>query len=104
MCVMANKAYEVSEGKVDYKVRREVYDLSSINILIQSRSISGGKSVIYVMNKNTLNGTEFNTYRTNLINRLKEGGYILKRVKHPDTDKFILDISWDLGGGLPSGV
>lgn len=104
MCILASKALEVSQGSIDYKVRREVYDLSAINSLIQSRSITGGTSVIFIMNQNSLNVREFSEYRINVINRLKEAGYTLKRVKHPDSSKFLLDISWGNEGALPDGV
>jgi len=105
MCIKASKAWEVTQGSLDFTVKREIFELATINSLIQNKCVQGETSLIYTLYQGTLNDGEYSKFRKAIIDRLKdEAGYILRRVKHPDTNKFIIDISWDRSGDLPEGV
>lgn len=97
MCVEAKIAFEVASGRIDHSVQRQVYDLVALDGLIQSRSSSGDTDLVFVLRKSKLSDIEFTRHITLIIGKLKTKGYILKRVQHPNTEIFILDISWKLG-------
>ena len=105
MCVKANRAWEVTSGSIEYFDRREIFDLSTINSLIQSKSVQGESTLIYTFYQGKLSVSEFLKYKKKLIFKLKEEcGYILKKVNHPDDRLLIIDISWNLGSDIPEDV
>lgn len=105
MCIKAEKAWQVTQGSVDFSVKREIFELATINSLIQAKSVQGEACLIYTLYQGKMTDGEFSKFRKTIIDRLKDDAdYVLRRVKHPDEGKFIMDISWDRSGILPEGV
>jgi len=102
MCIKAETARKVSKGSVEFIKKKEIYDLSTVNSLVNTKMAQGETKLIYTMYGGKLSEAEFTKYKGGVISSLKSCGYMLMNVKHPDKALFILDIDWDVEFALPT--
>ena len=104
MCIKAETARKVARGSVEFLKKKEIFDLSTINALINSKMAQGEFRVIYTLYAGKLSHNDYGTYKSGVISSLKKAGYKLLNVKHPNKSLFILHICWEGEFELPEDI
>lgn len=93
--ITAEQARSLMEDGLSYIERKTIYELNTIESLINVKIASKEYLLVYTVYRNTLSNVDFVSLLRQIKQRLLDRGFKVLRIHSTDCSYFIFRISWD---------